>query len=315
MKRRPHEESGREGTGGDETLFMTSTSTQSRQCPPIPPKFPVEQEHLLAEENRRLNDEVNRLLGERNVFILNLQNYEHQANQSHQQLQQLQQQLLQQHPQYSQQQKSYFWNRLDISGAYDSQNRRLKEAQEQVKMVEAAWRHCEMRLRHAEEREANAVRYLKNENFQVKEKLKHFETEIKRMQEKSIREMVDGRWGPPPDEIIRDRLNVLHRDIRDWAKRWAGGPIELDRPPSSEAECDFFQYYLPRFVRTAADGRLPINITKPNQKIIDKIPSLLLMAAVAYEIQTHFFERRFFCFEATRVEMLEEMHKELIDGL
>ena len=318
MKRRPHEESGRKGTGSDKTPFMTLTSTQSRQYPPIPSKFLAEQEHLLAEENRRLKDKVNRLLGEKDIFILNLQYYERQAKQSHQQLQQLQQQLqqqqlqlLQQHLQYSEQQKPYFW----YSGAYDTQNRRLKEALELVKMAEAAQRHCEMSLRNAEEREANAVRYLKNENFQVKEKLKHFETEIKRVQEKSIREMIDGRWGPPPDEIIRDRLNVLHRDIRDWAKRWAGGPIELDRPPSNEAERDFFQNYLPHFVRTAADGKLPINIAKPNQKIIDKIPSLLLMAAVAYEIQTHFFERGFFCFEAARVEMLEELHDELMEGL
>jgi hypothetical protein len=46
----------------------------------------------------------------------------------------------------------------------------------------------------------------------------------------------------------------------------------------------------------------------------DKISSLLLTAALAYEIQTRFFEKPLFCFEERRVQVLEDTHKELMEG-
>ena len=171
-------------------------------------------------------------------------------------------------------------------------------------------------LRKAEARETEAqegLNYWKNQNLVLSEQLMTYETEIQRRQEKSIRDMTDGRWNPVPDDTIRDRFEMLHRDIRDWAKQWAGGPLRLDSLGPETAN-DFIQKYLVEFVQCAKDSVLPVDVAKPKPKMKDKMTSLLLTAALAYEIQTCFFEDAFFCVDPKHGRVLGQMHQDFVKG-
>src|SRR6202000_1603423 len=116
-----------------------------------------------------------------------------------------------------------------------------------------------------------------------------------------------------PDDMLRDRLNILHRDIRDWARKWVGRPLELDTLPS-ETRRDFVQTYLSRVV-PVTEGRLPASIEMPTSKMKEKLPLLLLTGVLAYEVQSQFFGNPFFCFKEGCDSVLAETYEELIDGL
>jgi hypothetical protein len=192
----------------------------------------------------------------------------------------------------------------------------LEKKRNDLSAREVELQTCQATLRMVEANEADnrrGIQILQKENFNLRERLKFFEEEIKRSQEKSIREMTDGRWGPVPDDMLRDRLNILHRDIRDWARKWVGGPLELDTLPS-ETRRDFVQTYLSRVV-PVTEGRLPASIEMPTSKMKEKLPLLLLTGVLAYEVQSQFFGNPFFCFKEGCDSVLAETYEELIEGL
>ena len=165
----------------------------------------------------------------------------------------------------------------------------------------------------ASERDAmNGVEHLKRENFELVEQLKKFAEELRRTQERSIRDMTDGRWVPLPDETVRDRLRRLDRDVRDWAKRWVGPPLRLDSL-SPEVRRDFVDNYLCRVV-PRINGRPPLSITSPKPRMEDRLSLLLLMAVLADEIMECFFESPFFCFDEDSCQVLAITYQELTQG-
>lgn len=192
----------------------------------------------------------------------------------------------------------------------------LEKKGDDLSIIEVELQKCQATLRRVTENEADTrreIEFLQKENFNLREQLELFKAEIKRSQEKSIREMTDGRWGPVPDDMLRDRLNTLYLDIRDWARKWVGGPLELDNLPSDTRQ-DFVRTYLSRVV-PVTEGRLPPSIEMPNSKMKEKLPWLLLTGVLAHEVQSQFFDNPFFCFKDGSDSILAEVYKELAKGL
>lgn len=193
----------------------------------------------------------------------------------------------------------------------------LAKSRKDLQNLGSNYRSLQADLKRTEQREATAqegVNYLKLQNQELTEKSRAFQTEVKRTQEKSIREMTDARWAPIPDDFHREHLKNLHQDIRNWAKNWASSSLKLDTLPH-ETRRDFVQNYLSRVCQLTQDGKLPAELSSPKSKMKDKAPWLLLNALLAHEVQTEVLAKKFFCFENTRALALEETHKELLAGL
>jgi hypothetical protein len=205
---------------------------------------------------------------------------------------------------------------LEQLNRYGNRDMEIRSLRENERTMTAKFKQLEIALKTAKSKEAEAqegVLHLKEENRYWMEKVKQYEADLKQTQEKSIREMSDGRWNPIPDKDIRDGLYVLNQDVRDWAKKWASGPMKLDSMPP-ETRKDFIQSFLSRFVRLDSTGSLPPGVAYPTTRIKDKMPWLLLGSALADEIQHQFFRSPFFCADAKHREALEETYKELIRG-
>lgn len=112
--------------------------------------------------------------------------------------------------------------------------------------------------------------------------------QIKQLQAKLMQGLVDGRWTPAPDDKIRDQLTSLNFEIKNWSKDWAIQTFEQIRmdPEAFSTLAQFSQ----AFENVLSTSTAPIP-----PKLMDKLPAILLSAALANEIQLAFFDDPFFC--------------------
>lgn len=194
---------------------------------------------------------------------------------------------------------------------------RARKLQESEAILVAENQQQDVIIKNLTEKEAEAqegVLYLKQENLLWMKKANQYEADLKQTQEKSIREMTEGRWNPIPDKDIRDRLYVLNQDVRDWSRSWATTTFKLENIPE-ELRKDFVRSFLVEFVQPDASGRLPTAIGSPNAKMKDKLSWLLLSSALSCEIEREYFTSPFFCADANHEKALEDTYAQLIKGL
>lgn len=182
--------------------------------------------------------------------------------------------------------------------AYQNEdNKRQKQAAQQ-----AAQQATQQVQRQAQE----SFDRLNRENESKKEA---WEAQNRLLLDKITRDKVEGRWTALPDSDIKHRLNNLNKEMRDWAQAWANKSLSLDKGVNKETV-----KFLSNFVRLEIDNSLPSFVKKPSGKNKDRIPSLLLHAALAYTVQDAFFDSPFFCTTPEQTDVLEELHKHILKG-
>lgn len=193
--------------------------------------------------------------------------------------------------------------------------REAAAASEKAQNAEA-WAHrAEERANKAQSKLQEAKDELDNleqNNRAISNRLEQSEADVRQLLDQLTREKVDGKWNPPPDDDIRQELQALHTRIKTWAKNWAVGALKLD-----QLEPDLLQQflkYMSQFVQFTPDGALPPSIGKPVSRMVDKIPALLLNAALAHEIHAAFFKNSFFIVPK-HSKALQEIFGQVVKGL
>ncbi|KAK5104786.1 hypothetical protein LTS08_002679 [Lithohypha guttulata] len=137
-----------------------------------------------------------------------------------------------------------------------------------------------------------------------------YDDQIRQLMDRLTSDRSEGRWNPPPDDEIRQRLSILNNDIRDWSRDWAVRNPNFDQHFQAE-----LVKFLADFIRMDREGRLPSYFRKAPRKLHDKLSATLLHAAVSDEIQDSFFESPFFCLGQLEQHAMESIFKDLTLGL
>ncbi|ETI29373.1 hypothetical protein G647_01826 [Cladophialophora carrionii CBS 160.54] len=181
---------------------------------------------------------------------------------------------------------------------------KLKYANEDIHYWKARFEQCS--------RDATAsLRDMDQEKQRLQRDLDQSEANVRALVEAATRNMSSGRWNPPPDDDIRNELNRLHGMVRDWAKDWAVDGLPEHRTQDPEY-ISFKQNYLAEFVWATDRGSLPPAIDSPAGKLKQRLPDLLLTAALSHTIHDAFFANAFFCAPPEFVGALRKVYEELI---
>ncbi len=170
---------------------------------------------------------------------------------------------------------------------------------------------AQARLQKVEEDAASEYDNLQKQNQALASRLDQSEANVRQLLDQLTQGKVDGKWDPPPDEEIRDSTHALHNRVKAWAKKWTNTALKLSQlDPDIEQK---FVRYLGKFVQLTPDGSLPPMIVKPSTRMADKVPALLLNAALAHEIHKAFFENSFFV-RSKHAKALDEIFDDVVDG-
>jgi myosin heavy subunit len=170
---------------------------------------------------------------------------------------------------------SLFWSQTNWKAEYNTAKKELEKANEE------------------EEKHLNWIAQLKDQLMAARQKVDFYQDASQRDQEQSFKRMSDARWTPVDDATIRNDFIELQRSIRDWAKEYSTTPLRWDvLHPDTRQE---FLQYLSRVVQLTSKGTLPHEFISSTSNMTEKWPHMLLSAELAYEIQTQFFHRPFFC--------------------
>ncbi|KAM5451807.1 hypothetical protein MaudCBS49596_003635 [Microsporum audouinii] len=139
--------------------------------------------------------------------------------------------------------------------------------------------------------EGNA--FTKDENFQLRGKIRELNGLIRRTQERAFGEISQGKWASQPDRDIRDDLSLFQRELRDWSKEYALDSIStLQALKMSEEEKEEFLCNLSKVVTLSDSGSIPATLR--SGKMERKLPSILLNALVAHDVYTQVFDDPFY---------------------
>ncbi|KAF3480817.1 uncharacterized protein GIQ15_06164 [Arthroderma uncinatum] len=139
--------------------------------------------------------------------------------------------------------------------------------------------------------EGNA--FTKNENFQLRGKLREINGLIRRTQERAFGEIGQGKWSSQPDRDVRDDLSLFQRGIRDWSKEYAVDSIAaLQSSKMSEEDKGEFLNNLGKVLTLSDNGSIPGSLA--SGKMERKLPSILLNALVAHDVYTQVFDDPFY---------------------
>ncbi|EXJ59777.1 hypothetical protein A1O7_03924 [Cladophialophora yegresii CBS 114405] len=183
---------------------------------------------------------------------------------------------------------------------------KLKYANEDIHYWKARFEQCS--------HDATAsLKDMDQEKQRLQRDLDQSEANVRALVEAATRNMSSGRWNPPPDDDIRNELNRLHGMVRDWARDWAIDGLPEHRTQDPEY-ISFKQDYLAEFVWANDRGNLPPAIESPAGKLKQRLPDLLLTAALSHTIHEAFFSNAFFCAPPEFVGALRKTYEELILG-
>ncbi|KAF3899504.1 hypothetical protein GY631_0545 [Trichophyton interdigitale] len=135
--------------------------------------------------------------------------------------------------------------------------------------------------------------FTKDENFQLRGKIRELNGLIRRTQERAFGEICQGKWASQPDRDIRDELSLFQRQLRDWSKEYAlDSASSLQALKMSEEEKDDFLCNLSKVVTLSENGSIPATLR--SGKMERRLPSILLNALVAHDIYTQIFDDPFY---------------------
>ncbi|KAK2855715.1 hypothetical protein FQN49_004911 [Arthroderma sp. PD_2] len=135
--------------------------------------------------------------------------------------------------------------------------------------------------------------FTKNENFQLRGKLRELNGLIRRTQERAFGEIGQGKWSSQPDRDVRDDLSLFQRGIRDWSKEYAlDSTTTLQALKMSEEEKEEFLCNLSKVLTLSENGIIPGTLR--SGKMERKLPSILLNALVAHDVYTQVFDDPFY---------------------
>jgi hypothetical protein len=160
---------------------------------------------------------------------------------------------------------------------------------------------------------AESLRDMDQERQRLQRDLDQSEANVRALVEAATRNMSSGRWNPPPDDDIRNQLDRLYGSVREWAKCWAIDAMPEYRTQDPEF-ASFKQVYLAQFVWANDKKGLPPAIDNPAGKFKQRLPDLLLTAALSHTIHNEFFANPFFCAPLEVMGALREVYEELISG-
>jgi hypothetical protein len=127
---------------------------------------------------------------------------------------------------------------------------------------------------------------LEEDKTSLSEKVKQSEEQVRELLDKLMQGKALGRWNPPPDSELRSRFGMLQTSMRDWSKTWAVKGI-------GKFPMETIKSLLTDFVALQSDGSLPRTLASPG--FADRLPYLLLNAALAHEVQNSIFNNDFLC--------------------
>ncbi|KAK2733111.1 hypothetical protein FQN57_002303 [Myotisia sp. PD_48] len=135
--------------------------------------------------------------------------------------------------------------------------------------------------------------FTKNENFELREKIKELNSVIRRMQERAFGGVGGGRWTAQPDQTIRDNLSLFQRQIRDWSKEYAIESIlMMEQLKLTGDEKDDFLNALAGVMTLAENGSIPEYLYAG--KMGKRLPAIILNALLARDIYTLIFDDPFY---------------------
>jgi hypothetical protein len=215
----------------------------------------------------------------------------------------------------------------DARRAIQKHNAETKRLSEQVREAKEQASEADVRCRQAEIRLGNIEAKFSSYRSQAEAAMKSFELEkgtllsqleqseanVRRLLDSALKDQIDGKWNPLPDETIRSDMQNLHTKVRDWCKRWATTSL-LDLRDKATNPHGPLMTYLGRFIVLNDNGTLPAAIDRPSGRMRDKIPAVLLNAALSDEINKTFFTDPCFCVGAESVSAFSTMLRELITG-
>lgn len=174
----------------------------------------------------------------------------------------------------------------------------------------AAKKEAEQMDEKCSDLEDEAVRALEKLQKEHTKQLDARDGHIRQLLNQAMAGKAEGRWNPTPDGETRRQLAVLNNEIRSFSKEWAATSLEA---LESLMKVPVVARYYSRFVRVS-QGHLPPSLRKVSPKMLEKLPAVLLNAAVADEVQDSFFGNPFFCISVEAQPAFKKIFIDLVKG-
>lgn len=184
---------------------------------------------------------------------------------------------------------------------------KLAASREEVAAAKTTAEEMSDRCTEIEEEAVQALEKLQKEHTK---QLDTKDGRIRQLLNQAMAGKAEGKWNPIPDGETRRQLTVLNNEIRSFSKEWASSSLEA---LESLMKVPVVARYFSRFVRVSP-GHLPPSLRKVPPKILEKLPSVLLNAAIADEVQDSFLGNPFFCISVEAQPAFKKIFIDLVKG-